>query len=195
MSSLRIERLTRPGVSAAGLTVAAGSCTAVFGPSGSGKTLLLRAIADLDPNTAVVRLGELDRAAMPAHRWRALVCYVPAEALWWAERVGEHASAWQPAHLQALGFEPDVLGWDVKRLSSGERQRLGVARALTLQPGALLLDEPTANLDDTNTLCVERLVADYQGQHQAPVVWVSHDIAQRDRVARQVREIRAGRLL
>jgi ABC-type multidrug transport system ATPase subunit len=90
--------------------------------------------------------------------WRRRVGLLPAESGWWADRVGAHFittnDARNPATtptpiLARLGFEPDVLDWDVQRLSSGERQRLGLARLLLNRPEVLLLDEATANLDPT----------------------------------------------
>ena len=69
------------------------------------------------------------------------------------------------------------------RLSSGERQRLALLRLLSRNPKALLLDEPTANLDDVNQQRVEALVEAYRQAHGAPVLWISHDVAQQRRVA------------
>src|SRR5207237_896117 len=76
-------------------TLSAAECIAVKGPSGAGKTLLLRAIADLDPNQGVVTLDGRDRSTIAAPEWRRLVGYVPAEPGWWAETVGEHFREWQ----------------------------------------------------------------------------------------------------
>ena len=183
MSSLRIEHLARPGVDAGGLHVEPGGCAALSGPSGSGKTLLLRAIADLDEAAGEVWLDDLPRSAIEAPEWRRRVMYLAAESHWWASRVGEHAPAWQPGDLATLGFERAVLDWEVQRLSSGERQRLALARALAYGPRVLLLDEPTANLDQANTARVEQLVADWRRRTGGCVLWVSHDPAQRARVA------------
>ena len=194
MSSLRIERLARAGVSAAGLTVAAGSCTTLFGPSGSGKTLLLRAIADLDEADGEVWLDDRARSSLSGPEWRRQVIYVAAESHWWAPQVGPHAPHWPPADLEALGFDEHVLQWEVQRLSSGERQRLALARALAHAPSALLLDEPTANLDQTNTLCVEALIEAWRKRSAGSVLWVSHDPAQRSRVATTQYRIEAGEL-
>ena len=194
MSSLRIERLARPGVRAIELTVPAGSCTAVFGPSGSGKTLLLRAIADLDEADGEVWLEDRARSSLSGPAWRQQVIYVAAESHWWAPQVGPHAPHWPPADLEALGFDEHVLQWQVQRLSSGERQRLALARALAHAPSALLLDEPTANLDQTNTLCVEALIEAWRKRTAGCALWVSHDPAQRSRVATAQYRIEAGEL-
>ena len=166
------------------LTLHAGECISISGPSGCGKTRLLRAIADLEPVQADIRLRGIERMAMPAHRWRRQVMIIPAETAWWAERVGQHFSAdCPPEWLHRLGLETAVMNWEVARLSSGERQRLGVLRALVLRPEVLLLDEPTANLDPDNTRQVESLLLEYLYGHPAGALWVSHDAAQRQRVA------------
>ena len=165
--------------------MAPGECVTVSGPSGVGKTLLLRALADLDPHPGRVALDGVDANAMPPAQWRRRVGLLLAESPWWHERVGEHFPAAEGAdlQLQALGFGPEVLDWNITRLSSGERQRLALLRLLALRPRALMLDEPTANLDPENTARVEQLVQDYRVAGQVPVLWVSHDAAQRERVA------------
>jgi putative ABC transport system ATP-binding protein len=183
VSGLRLDRLARAGVQATGLDIAASGCASLSGPSGSGKTLLLRAIADLDEAQGEVWMDGQARSGMSGPRWRQRVIYLAAESHWWARQVREHATDWQPQDLDTLGFSTEVLDWDVQRLSSGERQRLALARALAHAPEALLLDEPTANLDQTNTESVERLVADWRHRSKGCVLWVSHDPAQRARVA------------
>ena len=96
--------------------------------------------------------------------------------------------------LQKLGFGPDVLDWMVSRLSTGERQRLSLARLLANRPRALLLDEATANLDPPNRTRVEALVEDYRTGQGAPVLWVSHDPEQRQRLSGRRLVIHGGRL-
>src|SRR5437764_9150333 len=98
-------------------TLSAAECIAVKGPSGAGKTLLLRAIADLDPNEGMVCLEGRDRSTIAAPEWRRLVGYVPAEPGWWAETVGEHFSEWRAALPSAreLGFPEDTKAWPIRR--------------------------------------------------------------------------------
>ena len=194
MSSLRIANLRHVGVRTADIRFADGSCTAIHGASGSGKTLLMRAIADLDEAEGEAWLDERARSSMSGPQWRRLVTYVAAESHWWGKTVREHAQQWPEKTLDALGFGQEVLDFDVQRLSSGERQRLAIARALAGSPQALLLDEPTANLDHDNTVRVERLIHDWRGQTGGCVLWVSHDPEQRDRVASAQYEIRSGSL-
>ncbi len=87
---LEVRALSRPGLAPVDLDLATGEALALLGPSGSGKTLLLRAIADLDPNQGRVGLDGEDREAVPAPTWRRRVTYLSAEPGWWAERAGEH---------------------------------------------------------------------------------------------------------
>lgn len=100
--------------------------------------------------------------------------------------------------LARLGFQPDVLDWDVQRLSTGERQRLALARLLVNGPEVLLLDEATANLDPSNRAQAEQLIDDYRRQRRAAVLWASHDPDQRQRLAQAAGGrcfvIEAGRL-
>ncbi len=183
MSRLQINHLLGRGVDAAELRVEDGACVALHGPSGSGKTLLLRAIADLDEAEGEVWLDATERGSLSGPIWRSRVGYLAAESHWWHRQVRPHAVSWNNAHLAALGFAPEALDWEIRRLSSGERQRLALARLLAHAPSALLLDEPTANLDQTNTARVERLVADWRADTGGCVVWVSHDADQRARIA------------
>ena len=183
MSSLRVERLRAAGVHADELYLASGDCVAVHGPSGGGKTRLLRAIADLDEADGEIWSDDHARSTMTCPEWRARVVFVAADSHWWLDRVGPHAPAWSDELLAAVGFDRDVLDWSVSRLSSGERQRLSLARAVTRTPGTLLLDEPTANLDAHNTERVEQLLSDWRLSSGGSILWVSHDPEQRRRVA------------
>ena len=164
--------------------VPAGQVVCLSGPSGSGKSRLLRAVADLEPHGGRVFLGDTDQLDVPAHQWRSRVVMVPADSQWWFDEVGGHFPDEAKAGLpSALGFPPEVMGWSVSRLSSGERQRLALWRAMALQPEALLLDEPTANLDNDSTEAIETWLLDEIRRRQIGVLWVAHDPAQIQRVA------------
>lgn len=191
MGTLRVRGLRREGLGPIDLEVVAGTSVGLIGPSGAGKTLLLRAIADLDPHDGTVSLDDVPSHRLPAPEWRRRVALVMAESQWWQDRVGEHFPPDRdPALLDALGLPQTVLEWSVARLSSGERQRLALARALANHPDVLLLDEPTAHLDDTSRERVERLIADYRAHSMAAVLWVGHDRDQLRNVAsRQLRVI------
>ena len=193
VAMLSIRDLRGPGVFAASIDLADGECVVVRGPSGAGKTLLLRAIADLDPNDGQVVLDGKPREAMPAPAWRRRVIYLPAEPGWWADLVAAHFSDWRAAAplVAALGLPDTCRDWPVSRLSTGERQRLALVRAVILEPHVLLLDEPTSGLDDEATAAVERLVGEKLGRG-AGALWVSHDAAQARRLARRCLEVADG---
>ena len=154
-SPLRLLGLAAGELPPFDLEVAPGDVVAISGASGSGKSRLLRALADRDPHEGRVLLGEATADSMPAHAWRRRVMLVPAESQWWHEAVGAHFDGTPFDDLEVLGLPRDALGWSVGRLSSGEKQRLALIRALSRDPGALLLDEPTANLDDESVERVE----------------------------------------
>ena len=190
---LEIVALHRTGLQPVTFSLPSGSCVAVRGPSGAGKTLLLRAIADLDPNDGQVALDGTDRAAMSGPDWRRQVAYVPAEPGWWADTVGEHFADWTGAVplLERLGLSADAKAWPVARCSTGERLRLALARALMVRPKVLLLDEPTAALDAVLVEAVEALIRDQVASGMS-VLWVTHDPAQATRVAIRVLTVQAG---
>jgi putative ABC transport system ATP-binding protein len=193
---LSVRRLLAPGVAAAALEVADGECVAVMGASGAGKTRLLRAIADLDPSQGEVAAGGVDRAKVSGPAWRCVVGYVPAESGWWADTVGAHFPdrGGCRALLAEMRLATDVLDWPVARLSTGERQRLALARALVHAPRALLLDEPTGALDEQARALVEAILR-RQLDAGIPVLMVTHDRSQAERLAARVVQVANGRLL
>lgn len=179
---LTVSALTRLHISVS-FELNDGECIALQGPSGAGKSLLLRAIADLDPNEGTVKLDGTLREAVPAPLWRKQVTYVAADPGWWADTVQEHFKAWHDAVplVARLGLPPSCGTWAIGRLSTGEKQRLGVARALMLRSRVLLLDEPTSALDAASTATVESIIAE-RISNGTGVIWSTHDSAQARRV-------------
>jgi len=148
----------------------------VTGPSGVGKSLLLRAIADLDSSIGDVTLDNVNRKNISAPTWRKKVTYLPAESGWWAETVVEHFSQTDSVltQLERLNLPVECMGWEVARLSTGEKQRLALIRALENTPSVLLLDEPTSGLDKENTEAVEGLLKNWQAKGCILII-VTHD--------------------
>jgi ABC-type iron transport system FetAB ATPase subunit len=179
---ITLQDISVNGLAAVNLNVHAGECVCLSGPSGSGKSLLLRTLADLIPHQGEVYFKGVACSATPPTQWRKQVGLLPAESFWWHELVGDHFTQKDDEKLQRLGFDKTVYDWSVRRCSTGERQRLALLRLLDLKPKVLLLDEPTASLDEENVEAVEALVKDFQSAGGA-IIWVSHDTAQIKRIA------------
>jgi len=192
---LEIDAITCRNLTPVSFTLEAGDAAAVTGTSGAGKSLFLRAVADLDPNDGAVRLNGQSRNAMAAPQWRRRVVYVPAESGWWADHVGGHFDDRDAATglLHRLQLPSDCLDWPVARLSTGERQRLALARAMVLAPKVLLLDEPTSGLDFETTLRVEAVLHEKLADGAA-ILFVSHDREQAERFGQRRFHIEGDRL-
>ncbi|MES9903218.1 MAG: ATP-binding cassette domain-containing protein [Sedimenticola sp.] len=182
MSTLTLKGFQCHNLHPIDLVLPAGSCTTLTGPSGCGKTRLLRALADLDPHQGEVRLDDKALAEIAPPQWRQQVGLLPAESHWWEDRVKGHFKAAADELLESLALPPECMEWSIQHISSGERQRLALARLLSGLPRVLLLDEPTANLDQQNIHRVEAIIEFYLKLHNATVLWVSHDPAQRLRL-------------
>lgn len=199
---LRVEKLKAGPQPALSFEVADGKCLAVVGPSGAGKTRLLRAIADLDPSGGRVFLDGAERSEVPATQWRAWVRYCAAEPAWWSEtpRTGiwfesPHGGVVQAGTrdklagdkrlqrlLSSVGLSASHLDRPISALSTGERQRLGIVRALLDDPKVVLFDEPTASLDSANSALIDELVK-FLLLAGRTILLVSHDPRQIERLA------------
>jgi len=83
---------------------------------------------------------------------------------------------------------------DARTLSSGETQRLGIARALVIEPEILLLDEPTASLDEENVAVIEAIIRDLKKDGRTTVIMTTHDRDQAERIADVMLVMRNGRI-
>jgi putative ABC transport system ATP-binding protein len=179
------------------LNLGTGACAAITGPSGSGKSLFLRMIADLDPNEGKVWLNGRERASMPAPQWRKQATYLSAESGWWADRMIEHFDADRRSEVAALaarlGLRADLLDAPVAQLSTGEKQRFSLVRALLPSPPVLLLDEPTGPLDEDSVVAVEALLQERMSTGTS-VLLVTHDPNQAERLGDQRYRMVAGHL-
>jgi ABC-type iron transport system FetAB ATPase subunit len=177
------------------LALDGGECVALTGPSGAGKSVFLRMIADLDPHEGEASLGGQGCEAMSAPAWRRLVTYVPAEAGWWADTVAAHfpTGGDLAARFAAVGLPEDAPSWEIARLSTGERQRAALLRAVVRQPRILLLDEPTSALDGEATALVEALLR-AELKRGVGILLVTHDPAQAARFGSRHFRLRDGKL-
>lgn len=175
--------------------VGPGECLSIMGASGAGKSVLLRMIADLDPHEGTMSLDGVSASTIPAPTWRAQVTYVAADSGWWSARVCDHfAPGTDFSTLAEVGIAADAGTWPVARLSTGERQRLALLRAVRPGTRVLLLDEPTSGLDADNALRVEALLRRAMARGVA-VVLVTHDAAQAARLASSHWTLQDGQLV
>jgi ABC-type multidrug transport system ATPase subunit len=169
-------------------SVEKGECVGLTGRSGIGKTQLFRAITDLIPAGGEILLDDIPSSSFSPTKWRSKVSMVPADSCWWYDRVGDHfpvsdQTTFLVENCTLLGLAPEVLDWQVNRLSTGERQRLALLRALHNRPTVLLLDEPSSGLDAHHTGLLESFIEQYRKLNKAAIVWISHDLEQLRRVA------------
>jgi len=185
-----------------------GAFVAIYGPSGSGKTTLLNVLGTLDtPDSGTVRfdgtdvgaLDERDRDAIRAERIGfvfqsfRLVPYLSAAA---NVRLALSAAGVEPPEGRAEAVLREVgLSGKVDRkpaeLSHGERQRVGIARALIKEPDVVLADEPTGNLDVETGERILELMARFNEEGDVTFVVATHDESVAA-FADEVRTIRGG---
>jgi putative ABC transport system ATP-binding protein len=139
--------------------------TALVGPSGAGKSTLLRL---------------LNRLADPDN-----VSYGP-------RLCGRECEVDEA--LALAGLDATFAHRPAQQLSVGEQQRVMLARALALRPAVLLLDEPTAALDDRARDAVERTLLDLRGRLSAALIIVTHDQAQARRLGDRLLHLENGRI-
>lgn len=193
------------------LRIGAGEIVALTGPSGAGKSIFLRALALLDPaEIEGLHMGDDTPEALgPAH-WRAHVGYLPPDAALWGNPVREdfervlalkaHSGRQLDlAHAQSLLTElglPEVLGADSTRLSSGEKQRITLARILWRAPDVLLLDEPTGALDAKMRERAQELIVSWvkNGERPRAAVWITHDEGEARRCCDRCLHVAGGRV-
>lgn len=190
------------------LDVLEGRVTALIGPSGCGKTSLLLAVnrlSDLVPGCMVtgrMRFAGIDLATAPNPRWlRRNIGMVFQRPNPFPISIRENLRLPLREHgcprselddrvrggLERVGLWSEVssrLGESALRLSGGQQQRLCLARALTLEPRLLLMDEPCSALDPLAAERIESLIGELRGEHS--IVIVTHNLAQARRVADDV---------
>ncbi|HTP11393.1 MAG TPA: phosphate ABC transporter ATP-binding protein [Anaerolineae bacterium] len=186
------------------LDIERGEILAIVGPSGSGKSTLLRLLQFLEPPTC----GSITFDGI------ALNGTIPLEIRRRVATVFQHPALLDRSVFDNVGYGLRLRGMRrvpetimnalervglgsyararAKTLSGGEAQRVALARSLVLNPAALLLDEPTANLDPYNVGLIEGII---RGHGSTTIVLVTHNTFQAKRLADRVGLLLGGKLI
>ena len=195
------------------LELSPGDTLAIVGPSGSGKSTLLNILGTLDhPTSGNVRLGEIDPFSLGEpelakfrsrhvgfifqdHHLLPQCTALENVLLPRIASAGNAGDAVERARelLKQVGLDQRETHFP-SELSGGERQRVAVARAMMNDPGLLLCDEPTGNLDAANSRAVGELLASVAAKMSAILIVVTHSAALAGTFARRM-EMRDGRLV
>src|SRR5271155_2247842 len=178
------------------LTVNRGETLAVLGRSGTGKSVLLRIIIGLEkPDSGSVRIHGEDLAGLTLDQLgeiRKKMGFLFQHAALYDSLTVEENVAFPLLHhkkeiskserrdrvknlLAEVGME-DALAKMPSDISGGMQKRVGLARALALEPDILLLDEPTAGLDPISSAEIDDLVLKLQDEHHMASIVVTHDL-------------------
>ncbi len=173
------------------MSVEKGEWVNIMGPSGSGKSTLLNIIGGLDsPNSGevlidsldITRLGEDEMAVFRREKTgfifqqSHLVPYLnAAENVMLAQYFHSMADSKEAAEALSRVGMGHRLTHKPSQLSGGEQQRVCIARALINNPGILLADEPTGNLDRENTKVILELLSKLHTEEHFTIILVTHD--------------------
>jgi ABC-type Fe3+/spermidine/putrescine transport system ATPase subunit len=193
MTSVVLKDLTRrfgmtTAVSHLNLAITSGEMVALLGPSGCGKTTTLRMIAGLlTPSSGDICFDDRSILAVPAEK-RGAVMVFQKHLLFPTMNVAQNVGfglrmqglKWRAinARVSEMLHLVKLPGFETRRiheLSSGQQQRIALARALIIQPKVLLLDEPLANLDANLRLEMRELIRSIQRTLQITTIVVTHD--------------------
>jgi tungstate transport system ATP-binding protein len=182
-------------------TLGAGTRSVIMGPNGAGKSLTLRLCHGLLRPAS----GRIEWAAAPGDGRRHAMVFQRPVMLRRSARANMHhalslAGIAGPARRRRAAEALEHFGLasladrSARLLSGGEQQRLAIARAWSLRPQVLFLDEPTSSLDPAATKAIEEMIAAIHAEG-VKIVMTTHDLGQAHRVADDVLFLNHGRLL
>ncbi len=179
--------------------------TAIFGPSGCGKTTLLRCLAGLETECKGTLFIEGANALSLAPSKR-LIGYVPQDAYLFEhltakenidfsrKRSAQPISDTELRELIRILDIAEILNRKPGQLSGGEKQRVAMARALSIKPKMLILDEPLASIDASRKSHILNYFEQLFPRLAIPIVFVTHSLQEITRLADNVVVMEAGRV-
>ena len=197
------------------LKIPPGETTAIMGPSGAGKSVILKHIVGLlQPDSGSVRvlgtdMASADQDALFAVRKRFGMLFQDAalfDSLTVAENIAfpldhhaPHMSAAQKRERVAQTLEmvelPGFENRATSGLSGGQRKRIGLARAIVMEPEIVLFDEPNSGLDPVTSDAIDNLIVEMKAQLGITFIIISHDIVGTVRVADHIGMLYEGHLV
>ncbi len=190
-------------------TFQANQTYAILGVNGAGKSTLLRILALLEnPDTGEVRYLEGGRPHWKNQELKRKITLVLPQVGVFNTTVFQNVTY----GLKIRGLHKrdykvrverllDLVGLTEKReqkamtLSSGQIRRLGLARAMVIEPEVLLLDEPTASLDPGNTKIIETAIRDLRDQRKTSIIMSTHDFTQARQLADSILAVEQGQIM
>lgn len=189
-----------------------GKISCIIGPNGSGKTTLLRILNLLEtPDKGEVFFDQISLTRLNNEEKRF---YIKKMAMVFQQPVLYNSSVFDNVSigLRIRGFSKDGIIEQVNhileklglyeyhdmhayKLSGGEAQRVCLARALILKPEILLLDEPTSNLDPSNTQIIENVIKEYCRQEKPIVILTTHNMFEAKKLADKVALLYNGQIV
>jgi phospholipid/cholesterol/gamma-HCH transport system ATP-binding protein len=197
------------------LTVSRGETLAVLGRSGTGKSVLLRVIIGLQkPDSGSVRIHDQDLAGLALDQLgeiRKKIGFLFQHAALYDSLTVEQNVAFPLQHhkkemsrseqrervkelLAEVGMEGDLEKMP-SDISGGMQKRVGLARALVLEPDILLLDEPTAGLDPISSAEIDDLILKLQAEHHMASIVVTHDLHSAKTIADRLALLNEGNVV
>ena len=188
-----------------------GKIYAVMGPNGAGKTTLLNILAGLDEPTdgeIIFQKTMIDGKSNSITDIRRHITMVMQDPILFRTTVEKNVAyglrvrsmdkkSQKEQVIEALKMV-GLSGFEKRKayqLSAGETRRVALARALVLNPKALLLDEPTANIDGRNAEVIEKLIQKIKSEQQTVIVMTTHDLSQAYRLADKIISLLFGRVI
>jgi tungstate transport system ATP-binding protein len=214
MLAIRGEQLTkyyrnRKVLDVSRLNIVSGTITAIVGPNGAGKSTLLRLLSLVEPPTSgkLEIFGSQPKKQKDRLHFRRQMAIVFQQPLLFSGTVEQNLTlglSWRRIPFKIISERVnEALDWflirdlrkaKVSDLSQGQLQRVSLARALTLRPRILFLDEPFSNLDNLIKDKLFLLLPKLLKRYKITTVYVSHDLEEVSYFADQVLGLAKGRL-